>query len=181
MALDQDFGSVKATVASLALPDHMMRKNTDVTWEVTEEPLLGKIAVELWDTPRQEENGFLRKSILPSSNVVVLLFSMIDRASLRSITEGPNSLVYEIKDALDTDFDSIILVGTKHDLWLKQQKSNSEGSAEGVTREDCYDVRFLQSSNSTALRIAIAVTFPWAGYCSCAEPLLWCSWLRIFA
>ena len=135
-AQDQNWPSVMAAVA--ALPDPAMRESFVTKWELNGET----VDTEICDTPGHD-SADVRKQILPSSNVVVVAFSMIDKTSLQSVA----CLSTEVKATLGAEFDSFILVGTKHDEWVKQHYN----CAECVTEEDCYQVRLLPPPSYTLL------------------------------
>ena len=153
-AHDQNWASVKAAVA--ALPDPAMRESFVTKWELNGET----IEAEVCDTPGHD-SADARKQILPSSNVVVIAFSMMDKASLQRVA----CLSTEVQATLGAEFDSFILVGTKHDEWVKQHYD----CAECVTEEDCYQVRLLPPSSYTVLSPSLS-TF------GIADVGWWCRW-----
>ena len=108
--------------------------NTVETWG----PEGDKHDVDVWDTAGQEAFSMLRKMAYPSSNVVVVGFTMTDKNSLQNILVGKDAWCKEITDVIE-GFDSWILVGTKCDLW-DDWKDDDAHKADCVTMEDCYKV-----------------------------------------
>merc|ERR1712195_415326 len=121
---DVTSGEYNATVAD----------NTVETWG----PEGDKHDVDVWDTAGQEAFSMLRKMAYPSSNVVVVGFTMTDKNSLQNILGHDISWCKEITDVIE-GFDSWILVGTKCDLW-DDWKDDDAHKADCVTMEDCYKV-----------------------------------------
>ena len=97
----------------------------------------------------------LRKMAYPSSNVVVVAFSMVDKHSLNIILNGDYAWCKEITNTIQ-GFDSWILVGTKCDLW-EAWKDDDAHKANCVTMVDCYKVCLPQ------ICIGCCNAYCWAG------------------
>jgi small GTP-binding protein len=86
--------------------------------------------VDLWDTAGQENFSKLRLSAYPGSNVIMVAFDMTAPESLNNIVDADKGWVAEIKSKVK-NFDTYVLVGTKHDLWKEKG---------GVTEDDYWAV-----------------------------------------
>lgn len=86
--------------------------------------------VDLWDTAGQESFSKLRLSAYPGSNVIMVAFDMTAPDSLNNIVDADKGWVKEITSKIK-NFDTYVLVGTKHDLWKDKG---------GVTEDDYWMV-----------------------------------------
>jgi small GTP-binding protein len=84
-------------------------------------------SVELWDPAGQEALRALRAIAYPESHVFMLTYSMTSKDSLENIPDW----LEEIEEHCQ-EYYGVILVGTKHDLWLERVE---DGDDECVTEE----------------------------------------------
>ena len=143
---------LKPTRGSLtvSVSDNALAEDTIETWmhEGQEHDL------DVWDTAGQEAFSMLRKMAYPSSNIVVVAFSMVDKWSLYNIVNGDDAWCKEITNTIQ-GFDWI-LVGTKCELW-NDWKDDDAHKANCVTMEDCYKVCLPQ------ICIGCCNAYCWAG------------------
>ena len=88
-----------------------------VEWERDGKPC----EVQFWDTAGQEALSGLRTVAYPDTNVFLLAYDMTRRDSLENIPRWLD----EVQDEC-SDYDGIILIGTKYDLWCERIKKGGK-------------------------------------------------------
>lgn len=87
--------------------------------------------VALWDTAGQETLSALRAVAYPETDVFLLGYDMTSRMTLDNVS----SWVDEIHENW-SDYQGIVLVGTKYDLWLEKQE---DGDTDELVEMDDVD------------------------------------------
>ena len=90
-----------------------------VEWERDGKPC----EVQLWDTAGQEALSQLRSVAYPDTDVFLLAYDMTRKDSLENIS----TWLDEVQDEC-SDYDRIILVGTKYDLWCERKEAGEDAA-----------------------------------------------------
>ena len=88
-----------------------------VEWERDGKPC----EVQLWDTAGQEALSQLRSVAYPDTDVFLLAYDMTRKDSLENIPTWLDEVQAEC-----SDYDRIILVGTKYDLWCERKEAGED-------------------------------------------------------
>merc|ERR1711865_89114 len=110
--------------------------------------------VDLWDTAGQENFSKLRLSAYPGSNVIMVAFDMTAPESLNNIVDADKGWVAEIKSKVK-NFDTYVLVGTKHDLWKEKGGVAEKIGAKAVVMTSAKDKHNCPELKAHVLRIGI--------------------------
>ena len=77
--------------------------------------------MQLWDTAGQEALSQLRSVAYPDTDVFLLAYDMTRKDSLENIPTWLDEVQEEC-----SDYDRIILIGTKYDLWCERKEAGED-------------------------------------------------------